>query len=60
MIPALLHRRASKCDGEETTLAALQRETAAHWACQVINNQTNPHLFAIGWSSDSLLLYWIV
>jgi len=44
---ALLHRRGSKCDGDETSLAALQRETAAQWACQVINNQTNPHLFSI-------------
>lgn len=57
----LLHRRmGSDCPSmdavNQTTVTATpavarstaQRETAARWASEIINNQTKPHLFNIG------------
>ena len=34
--------------GGAAGLAARQREAAARWASEIINNQTLPHLFTIG------------
>ncbi|XP_057374318.1 uncharacterized protein LOC130695215 [Daphnia carinata] len=49
----LLHRRGLDCDadsnrvGSNVSISASQRETAARWASEIINNQTKPHLFSI-------------
>lgn len=49
----LLHRRGLDCEnnskvGSNVSISASQRETAARWASEIINNQTKPHLFSIG------------
>lgn len=49
----LLHRRGLDCDadsnkiGNSVSMSASQRETAARWASEILNNQTKPHLFSI-------------
>ena len=48
----LLHRRGLSCNNSQidnnVSVSAGQREMAAKWASEIINNQTKPHLFSIG------------
>lgn len=51
----LLHRRGLDCNADSdnkiansVSLSASQREMAARWASEILNNKTTPHLFSIG------------
>ena len=52
LIDSLLSQPINNKEGGQVAndggLAARQREAAARWASEIINNQTLPHLFAIG------------